>query len=104
MNVFASFNFHGPSGEAVGFGLLTAAIALAALWYSRSILAGIFGDAVSGAVIAWFVFGHGQGDMVELMQVGFAQVFGVAGAIAGGLAGLAGKLFRHDNGGKDGQS
>ncbi len=102
MNVFASFNFYGPPAEALVLGLLTAAVILAGLWSSRSILAGIVGGAASGAVIAWFVFGYGQGDMVGLMQIVGALLFGVVGAVAGGLAGLVGKLSRHKDGGEGG--
>lgn len=96
MTILASFSYDGPATPALFFGLLAATVVLIGLWFSRSIVAGAVGGAASGAAIAWIVFGFGRGDMVHLMQGFGAVIFGVAGAIAGALAGFGGKIRRRN--------
>lgn len=94
MGVLGSFNYTGPSGITIAVALVVAATVLLLLGASRNVIAGIFVGAISGAALAWFVLGAGRGDLTRLMQLVYSPVFGVLGAVAGGVASAIGKAFR----------
>ena len=89
--MLASFNYYGPATSVQIGGLVAAAIGLVILWFMRSIVTGITGGAFGGAIIALVVFGQGKGDMAEITQQIAAVIFGMVGALLGGIAGWDGK-------------
>jgi hypothetical protein len=98
MGNLASFNYTGPSGSTIAVALVVAATVLLLLAATRNVIAGIFGGAISGAALAWFVLGAGGGDLTGMMQLVCSPVCGVLGAVAGGVAGAIGKAFRGKSG------
>jgi hypothetical protein len=92
--MFASFNYHDPTPMILGIGAGIAIVALVSLYFTRSVLAGMFGGACSWGFIAFVVYGFGTGDMTSLVQTGSGMVFGIAGAVAGSIAGLLGRIMR----------
>ena len=83
VTMLASFNYQGPPTVAVVIGAGLAIAIIVALQFSRSVLAGLFGGAISWGLIAFVVLGKGSGDMTELIQMFYGAIFGLAGAFVG---------------------
>lgn len=89
--MIASFNYYGPSTITFVISICVAIAVLVPLFFTRSVLRGIFGGAISWGLIAIIVFGAGRGDMTNLLQMVWGVICAVAGAVAGLIAGLLGK-------------
>ena len=89
MAILASFNYYGPSTGAIVIGAGLAIAILVALACSRSAMASCLLGAYSWGIIAFFVFGSSseEGDMTGIMQMASGVFFGIAGAVAGLIAG-----------------
>lgn len=92
--MLASFNYYPPSTATFTTGIIIGLGALVVLFLTRSALAGFFGGAISWGLIAVVVFGSGRGDMTDLVQMVQGVIYGAAGAVAGLLAGVIGKVTR----------
>lgn len=92
--MLASFNYYPPSTTALTTGIIIGLGILVVLFLTRSALAGFFGGALGWGLIAVVVFGSGRGDMTDLVQMVQGVIYGAAGAVAGLLAGILGKVTR----------
>jgi hypothetical protein len=83
-----------PSPFAVEIGVCVGLVALVGLSMLRSVIAGALGTAVvwaGASFVVWSMAETFPGD--ELNTLFWTVLLGVAGLIAGGLGGLAGKLL-----------
>lgn len=83
--LLASFNYDQPSTLAIAVGILIGLLILILAGVSRRVLFGIFATAVGWALIAAVVCYQGRGDLTIIMIMFFGAIFGLAGAIVGGL-------------------
>jgi hypothetical protein len=98
MVTLASFNYAGPPLGTVMVALLVAAAVILLLGATRSLVIGIIGGAISAGVTAWVVLGAGRGDLTGLMQLVYAPIVGILGAVAGGVAAAIAKALRNRSG------
>ncbi|MFO0892356.1 MAG: hypothetical protein U0790_24855 [Isosphaeraceae bacterium] len=85
MVLLASFNYSGPSNQALLVGSVFGILAILGLAASRNVLLGLLGGGVCWGMIAFIVYGSGQGDMRQLYAVWNCVKFAPIGAAAGGI-------------------
>lgn len=86
MPVLASFNYCLPSIQDLVVAVVLALLALVVVARCRQVLVGITVTSMAWTTITWIVVGRGNGDLTEILQVFFAIVSAIAGAVIGGVS------------------